>query len=970
MNWQYPQALYLILPLCVGWFVLALESDRRRRRARAAFVAPAMWSRILPEESRTRFIVKLLLREAAIVAGLVALAGPRFGTEYEQVVPRGADLYVLIDVSRSMLADDVVPSRLGRAKIDVASLLNRLQGERIGLIAFAGQAVVKCPLTVDYDSFRRSLDELDPDSAPRGGTAIGDAIRKGLEVFRANADRDQAMILITDGDDQQSYPLEAAAVASERQVTLFTIGLGDTERGARIPQKGDGKGYLEYQGEQVWSKLDSNLLEQIALKTSGIYIPAGTRAYDLGELYTNHLQGRRGSDEASQQKIRHSERFQIFLTIALVLLLLDLWIDRHRRPAELPHVDVESAGRKSSGGRRVTPVSTAIPILTAVIGFNCVASVSCAVEPAANVREGLRLYSTEKYDEAKTKFAEAKDELDKRKSADAALAAFDEACAAHRKGDLEVAREAYLRAGLSQDRMIATSAHYNLGTLSAEKARTLSGEKPELIEPSQRQEVLEHLSQAIAAYRHCLELQSDHPSARRNLELIRQWIKYYTDQWAERDRQKRRDESNLLTFLEFIVKTQAALKETVVNLPEPVHSDTLAELKRAQEQLKEEIPTLREKIETQLRPATDPQTGTAPTVSKELEEGIQLLQSWADTAGEKMGSAARRLGGKDPEKAAIDQQGALDELDRIWEGIIPFGPLLSKDLADQTAIAKGLAEREPEVTSSEKERESGDAETLPAVPESLPAATQSDRDPATSSSVAQDSRVVEFAGESLAKLMDQQLRTLKRTQLLVPKAEMELEQLEQRAAADPNSQPDQPGEPEGNASDSAQQAVDLDRAREGFRKAIKLAPEAVKQMDAAVQSLKQQDRRSATRQTEEARRILEEIQRAQPKKDQKQDPKQQDQDKQNKDGDQDQQNDQQDKEQKDQSQDSDDKKSEKEKSEEQGKSAEQRPQPGHISQDRVEDALRKVRERQQEKRERDRKMKGQFLGRVPVDKDW
>ena len=969
MNWQYPQALYLILPLCVGWFVLALESDRRRRRARAAFVAPAMWSRILPEESQSRFIVKLLLREAAIVAGLVALAGPRFGTEYEQVIPRGADLYVLIDVSRSMLADDVVPSRLGRAKIDVASLLNRLQGERIGLIAFAGQAVVKCPLTVDYDSFRRSLDELDPDSAPRGGTAIGDAIRKGLEVFRANADRDQAMILITDGDDQQSYPLEAAAVASERQVTVFTIGLGDTERGARIPQKGDARGYLEYQGEQVWSKLDSNLLEQIALKTSGIYIPAGTRAYDLGELYTNHLQGRRGSEEASQQKIRHSERFEIFLAIALLLLLVDLWIDRYRRPAELPHVDVESAGRKSSGGQRVTPVSTVVPILTAVIGFSCVTSVSFAVEPAANVREGLRLYSSEKYDEAKTKFAEAKDELDKRKSADAAVAAFDEACAAHRKGDLEVAREAYLRAGLSQDRMIAASAHYNLGTLSAEKARTLSGEKPELIEPSQRQEVLDHLDQAVAAYRHCLELQSDHPSARRNLELIRQWIKYYTDQWAERDRQKRRDESNLLTFLEFVVETQTALKETVVHLPEPVHSDTLAELKRAQEQLKEEIPTLREKIETELRPAADPQAGTAPTVSKELEEGIQLLQSWADTTGEKMGSAVRRLGGKDPEKAAIDQQAALDELDRIWEGIIPFGPLLSKDLAEQTAIAKALAEGEPETTSSEKERESGDAETLPAVPETLPAASQSERDRSNSSSADHNSRVVEFAEETLSKLVDQQLRTLKRTQLLVPKAEMELEQLEQRAAADLNSQTDQPGEPKGDESDSAQQSVDLDQARQGFLKAIELAPEAVKQMDAAVESLRQQDRKNASRQTEEARRILEEIQRAQPKKDQKQDPKQQDQDKQNqkKDGEQDQQNEQQDK---DQSQASDDKKSEKEKSDEQRKSEEQRPQPGSISQDRVEDALRKVRERQQEKRERDRKMKGQFLGRVPVDKDW
>jgi len=160
-------------------------------------VAAPMWSRILPAESLARFWIKTLLREAALVAGLVALAGPRFGTQYEEVVPRGSDLYVLIDVSRSMLAADVPPTRLGRAKADVAALLTRLEGERVGLIAFAGQAVVKCPLTVDYDAFRRSLDELDPASAPRGGTAIGDAIRKALEVFPARAQRDQAILLIT-----------------------------------------------------------------------------------------------------------------------------------------------------------------------------------------------------------------------------------------------------------------------------------------------------------------------------------------------------------------------------------------------------------------------------------------------------------------------------------------------------------------------------------------------------------------------------------------------------------------------------------------------------------------------------------------------------------------------------------------------------------------------------------------------------
>src|SRR6516165_3392040 len=233
MEWQHAEWLYWILPLAVAWLALALDSRRRRRRAAAAFVAQAMWGRILPPDSPGRFWAKTVLREAALVTGLVALAGPRFGTQYEEVVPRGSDLYVLIDVSRSMLAQDVPPSRLGRAKADVAALVNRLEGERIGLIAFAGQAVVKCPLTVDYDAFRRSLDELDPNSAPRGGTAIGDAIRKALEVFQARADRDQAILLITDGDDQQSYPLEAAAVAAERHVTIFTVGLGDADHGGR-----------------------------------------------------------------------------------------------------------------------------------------------------------------------------------------------------------------------------------------------------------------------------------------------------------------------------------------------------------------------------------------------------------------------------------------------------------------------------------------------------------------------------------------------------------------------------------------------------------------------------------------------------------------------------------------------------------------------------------------------------------------
>src|SRR5262245_15337521 len=328
MEWQHPEWLYLILPLGIGWLLLSLYSRRRRLRAAEAFVAQPMWSRILPPDSRARFWVRTLLREAALVTGLIALAGPRFGTQYEQVIPRGSDLYVLIDVSRSMLAEDVPPSRLGRAKADVAALVNRLEGERVGLIAFAGQAVVKCPLTVDYDTFRRALDELDSGSAPRGGTAIGDAIRKALEVFHARAERDQAILLITDGDDQQSYPLEAAAVAAARHVTIFTVGLGDADHGARVPQGADSKAYVEFRGQQVWSKLDGSLLKEIALKTSGVYVPVGTRAYDLGELYTQYLHGRRGSEDESRKRIRRAEQFQIFLALGLLALLADLFTRR------------------------------------------------------------------------------------------------------------------------------------------------------------------------------------------------------------------------------------------------------------------------------------------------------------------------------------------------------------------------------------------------------------------------------------------------------------------------------------------------------------------------------------------------------------------------------------------------------------------------------------------------------------------
>ena len=318
--------------------------------------------------------------------------------------------------------------------------------------------------------------------------------------------------MITDGDDQQSYPLEAAAVAAERHVTIFTVGLGDADHGARIPQGAQSKSYVEYQGQQVWTKLEGSILKEIALKTTGVYVPVGTRAYDLGELYAKYLQGRRGSDEQSSKRIRRADQFQIFLALALLALLADSFT----RPypgvvgSSEPGPEPRASARAGEGARARQP---ALPAATALVLVASFAGISRADNPTDAVRDGLRWYGKGEFDKARDKFATAREQFDSGDAAKAAIAAFDQACASHRKGDIAQAREWYLKAGLAHDKGLAASAHFNLGTLAAEEARRLAGEHPEAVAAEKRPEILDQLKAAVASFRHCLELQPDNSLA-------------------------------------------------------------------------------------------------------------------------------------------------------------------------------------------------------------------------------------------------------------------------------------------------------------------------------------------------------------------------------------------------------------------------------------------------------------------------
>jgi len=991
MEWNHPEALWLILPLSGLWLAVALYERARRRRAAEAFVAAALWPRIMPPDSGGRFWLKTALRTLALVLGMVALAGPRFGQHIELVRPRGSDLYVLIDVSRSMLAEDVPPSRLGRAKADVAELLQHLSGERIALVAFAGKAVVRCPLTTDYNYFRAALDELSPASAPRGGTAIGDAIRKALEVLPQDAERDQTLLLITDGDDQESMPLQAAETAAERRVAIFTVGLGDAEKGARIPsEKSGAASFMEYKGEQVWSKLNGDLLSQIALKTKGVYIPAGTRAYDLGELYQDHLRGRQSASAKEKRQVRLSEQYQLFLALALFCLLLELLIRPYppAKAVEAPALPGEPVRR-----RQAAPVASVALVLWALAAAFSFAGASHAAEnekeaapaskneteakskpsptiaPRKAVTEGLVLYAKDDFETARDRFGQAAEQF--RKSQDnlgAAIASFDAGCAAQRKGDTEKAREAYLDAGLARDTALAAEAHFNLGCLAAESARALAGERPEDLAPDKREEVREKLLDAATRFRCCLGIQPAHAGARKNLELAREWIKYYSDKWRELDRQRRRRETNLIQFLDYLVTSERALRAGVKELKPNSQLDDFAEGKRMQEELEEEVGPLKEKIQKDLAPP-QPQAGAQPGAPpvpqpqmdpKQLEEALKLLQGWADAAGDRMKGASERLSARQPAPAADEQKGAIAELEKIWDAVAPFAVLLGRNLADQTSIVHTLKpesgeeqakkEEPTEKKAGEKQQEKkaeDKSATTPAAPNSQSAAA---------------AEAQPLADEESVELAEEQEHTARRTDLLKLKAEAELKRVEQMPPPQaapvqpPPVPPSQPPGPAGQRDDDKKLAQpptqpDPEKIKEGLRKAVELAPKAVEKMNAAAGSLRNKRPDSAYPDAEEARKILEEIAKAQPKqenKEQKKDQEKKDQDEQKKD------------EQKKDEQKKEDQKKEQQKEEKQQMSA-----------DKIEAALRKVREREKQKHERDKEMKALLLrSDRGVEKDW
>ncbi|HUV06452.1 MAG TPA: VWA domain-containing protein [Spirochaetia bacterium] len=273
----------------------------------------------------------------ALVFIMVALTRPAWNPEPVVVHQEGRDVVFVVDVSRSMLAEDIAPNRLERAKLAILDTLSVLDGNRVAVVAFAGSAGMVCPLTRDYGFFRWAVEGLSPGSVDLEGTLIGDAIRKVAgDIFDPREKRYKDLILITDGEDQNSYPVEAATVAGQQGVRIIAIGIGDDTGGSRIPvtDSAGKRTFLTYQGGEVVSRMQPETLRQIALATpGGRYLNAATGAFNLDGIYKQLITSEKGRDLGPMEITRYQEKFQIFLAAAFMLLAAEMLLGEERRKA-------------------------------------------------------------------------------------------------------------------------------------------------------------------------------------------------------------------------------------------------------------------------------------------------------------------------------------------------------------------------------------------------------------------------------------------------------------------------------------------------------------------------------------------------------------------------------------------------------------------------------------------------------------
>jgi Ca-activated chloride channel family protein len=491
--------LLWLLPLAA---VALIVQSRKKKRAMQGFADPHLLNRLTALEHRGRRFIKALLLLLSLGLMLFALAGPRWGSHYEEVSQKGVDIMLLIDVSPSMLVEDIAPNRLERARREILDFIKIVQGDRVGLIAFAGAAFIQCPLTLDYAALEMFLSALQPDLIPVPGTDLGAAIDMGIAAFDDESATDKVILLITDGEDNENQGLKAARQAAAKGVKIFVFGIGDVGGGPIPELDGSGGFKKDRQGKLILSKLEEEGLQDIASLTGGTYVRSVAGDLDLDVLYFDGIKSHTQAQELKSGKIKvYEERFPLFVLAAFILLLIEGFID-------------EKVRLKAASGRKAPLARVGLLFLAVTAIFMLAAARTQAAESPDE------LYRKGRFAEAEKAYAQS--DMDNPKDL---RYRYNRGVAAYQAGDYQGAAAAFASVlRRSQDDDIRAKAAYNLGNATYKQGDF--------------QSAVNHYKQAIAQ-------DPSSEDARHNLELAVRAVQMQQQQQNQQSQdQSQQDQSD------------------------------------------------------------------------------------------------------------------------------------------------------------------------------------------------------------------------------------------------------------------------------------------------------------------------------------------------------------------------------------------------------------------------------------------
>ncbi len=486
---------------------LYYRSEKNKTRKLAHFAAAKLLLDLASSFSPVKRNIKATLSVAGIFLILLALARPQWGYVWQETKGKGIDILIALDTSKSMLAEDIRPNRLERAKLAILDLAERADGDRLGLIAFSGSAFLQCPLTLDYDAFRQTLETVDTSIISRGGTNIAAAIAEAQVSF-AEKDNFKILVLITDGEDLQEAGLEQARRAAGEGVKIYTVGVGSLA-GELIPVRGEDGGVdflRDEQGNIVKTRLDERTLVAIVEATDAFYTRLGSTGQGLEQVYTESLQSiPKEEREARLQQIPH-ERFQWPLGLAVLFLMAETFLGTRKRKVSYSPLPL----RWTAG--------LALAALTIV-----------EVDLRASTGKGEKYYEEGEFDKAGQEYSNAAED-----SPDDPRIQYNLGATQYRLGHFEDAEDTLRNALQTEDPILQKETYYNLGNTLYRL-----GESTLPIDPVQTIEIWEG---GLTEYENSLNIDPEDEDAQFNYELLKKRIEELKQQQQEQQQQQDQDQ--------------------------------------------------------------------------------------------------------------------------------------------------------------------------------------------------------------------------------------------------------------------------------------------------------------------------------------------------------------------------------------------------------------------------------------------